>query len=114
MASLPKSLLRLVVQRDQLVCQWCGVEYPSMAGYPIVPHHRRNRGMGGGVHNLSELVLVCSDHNQDFEDGLRSEPLERGFRIPRNKLVRSEDVLLVDYAGAAWYLTDRGTKVRAS
>lgn len=114
MASLPKNMLRLIVQRDQLTCQWCGIEYPSMEGYPIVPHHRRNRGMGGFVHKLSEILLVCSDHNQDFEDGLRNEPVIRGFRIPRNSIVNAEDVPLIDHSSVTWFLTDRGTKISAT
>ncbi|RBP66382.1 hypothetical protein DFO66_103329 [Brevibacterium sanguinis] len=110
--TIPAPMLRQLVLRDNLTCQWCGIEYPALRGYPIVPHHRRNRGAGGGVHQLAELVLVCSSHNGEFEDGLRDEPLERGFRIPRNNIVSAENVPLIDYTGTPWLLTNRGTRIR--
>lgn len=109
--AVPKRLLRLLQMRDALTCQWCGAEHSTLEGSPLVPHHRRNRGMGGGTDRLSELVLVCSSHNGAFEDGLRDEPVARGFRIPRNTNVDSETVLLIDYANRAWMLTDRGTRI---
>lgn len=109
--AVPKRLLRLLQMRDGLTCQWCGAEYQALEGSTLVPHHRRNRGFGGSVDRLSELVLVCSSHNSAFEDGLRDEPVARGFRIPRNTTVESETVLLTDYQGRRWMLTDRGTRI---
>lgn len=112
MSQVPKSMVKQLVLRDGLVCQWCGVQFPELNGYPVVFHHRRNRGHGGGVHLLSELVTVCSGHNQAFEDGLRDEPLVRGFRIPRNTITHAEEVPLVDAEGRAWFLTNRGTRIK--
>lgn len=56
---MKKSLLKLLLERDKY-CWHCGTTQD------LVPHHRKNRGMGGRGSSLdvpANLLLVCANYN---------------------------------------------------
>lgn len=59
---MKKSLLKLLLDRDKY-CWHCG-ETDT-----LVPHHRKNRGMGGrkSLDVPNNLILVCSEYNYLME-----------------------------------------------
>ena len=84
----PKELKKYLL-RDQY-CPHCGTEPPM-----LVPHHRKNRGMGGSkgaANNPSNILLVCADLNGLMESDTKVQSLarENGW-----KLFQYEDPLVV-------------------
>lgn len=78
MSSVPKALLAALDRRDGHVCAYSGLESDT-----LVPHHRANRGMGGGKHEIANLVWLDSIINGRVEHDLQTEALARGVKISK-------------------------------
>ena len=98
---------RKYLQRDPY-CPHCGVGSPY-----LVPHHRKNRGMGGSklLNNPSNILLVCAQLNTAME----SESLVAAdARVYGWKLSSWDDPAVVPYydaiTGFAFRLKDDYTK----
>lgn len=59
---MKKSLLKQLLERDKY-CWHCGDTET------LVPHHRKNRGMGGrkSLDTPNNLILVCAEYNYLME-----------------------------------------------
>jgi hypothetical protein len=105
--ALPKKLLKTLQERDQW-CAHCG------STDDLVPHHRRNRGMGGSklLDTLDNLMMVCAIYNGAMESDLR---VARQARAWNHKLPiwEKENLPVFDRAGGWWYLQPDGTKQRS-
>jgi hypothetical protein len=98
---------RKYLQRDTY-CPHCGVGAPY-----LVPHHRKNRGMGGSklLNNPSNILLVCAELNNAME----SHSLTAAdAKVYGWKLSSWDDPLVVPYydsiTGFAFRLKDDYTK----
>jgi hypothetical protein len=74
-----KSLLKLLLDRDKH-CWHCGDTET------LVPHHRKNRGMGGRGNSLNtpaNLILVCARYNLEMESDSKVmvSALVRGHKL---------------------------------
>jgi hypothetical protein len=106
--ALPKKLLKTLQERDQW-CAHCG------STDDLVPHHRRNRGMGGSklLDTLDNLMMVCAIYNGAMESDLRVAQQARAWnhKLP---IWEKENLPVFDRAGGWWYLQPDGTKERAN
>ena len=79
-----------------------------------MPHHRRNRGMGGSklLDTLDNLMMVCAIYNGAMESDLT---IARQARAWNHKLPiwEKENLPVFDRAGGWWYLQPDGSKVQA-
>ena len=104
--AIPKKVLQKLQQRDTH-CAHCG------RTEDLVPHHRKNRGMGGSklLDTLDNLMLVCRIYNSMMESDPKTALLARGWK---HKLSQWEDTgePVFDVAGGWWYLEPTGEKVR--
>ncbi len=77
--AIPKKVLKQVQERDQY-CWHCGREDD------LVPHHRKNRGMGGSklLDNVQNLMMVCAEYNGEMEShaGVAASARGWGHKVP--------------------------------
>lgn len=98
--------MRKLRARD-LHCWHCGIDQG------LVPHHRRNRQMGGSklLDGLDNLLLVCSQYNGAME----SDPeVAAQARQDGHKLGSWESFAraVFDYADGCWYELDTSGQKR--
>lgn len=91
-------------------CYHCG------ATADLVPHHRRNRAMGGSklLDKLSNLILVCSAYNGAMEASasVATEARDLGHKLGQWD---NFDTPVFDKVSSRWFmLTDNGDKVETS
>lgn len=103
------SLYKNLQKRDSY-CWHCG------ATADLVPHHRKNRGMGGSrnLDVLSNLVLVCSLYNGAMESDstVQSTARELGHKLRQSDLLSKP---LFDNVGKQWFTLDNeGNKIAVS
>lgn len=103
---VPKKLVKLLQARDQH-CPHCG------ATEDLVPHHRKNRAMGGSklLDRIDNLMLVCPIYNGLMESDCRVASSARGWG---HKLAQWEDFDKPVFDGVrfSWYvLTGDGEKL---
>lgn len=104
--SLSKTLLKNLQKRDPY-CWHCG------ESETLVPHHRKNRGMGGSknLDRLDNLLMCCSQYNGDMESlpKVASRAKEKGHKLASWE---NFDSPVLDEVVGAWYLLDlKGGKV---
>lgn len=104
--AIPKKVLKALQERD-LHCAHCG------RTEDLVPHHRKNRGMGGSklLDTLDNLMMVCPIYNNMMESDPKTAQLARGWK---HKLPVWDDTAqpVFDVAGGWWYLDPEGGKHR--
>jgi len=105
--AIPKKVLKLVQARDSH-CWHCGVEED------LVPHHRKNRGMGGSklLDTADNLMLVCGVYNGSMESDASVGAAARGWghKVPAWGQL---DHPVFDCTGFSWWiLLADGTKVK--
>jgi hypothetical protein len=97
---LKKSLLNLLIQRDKY-CWHCGTTLD------LVPHHRKNRGMGGrkSLDVPANLILVCADYNWLMEAD--SKVLVRSLAL-RHKIRQTDSLFepVFDNVTHQWFVLD--------
>ena len=103
-----KSTLNKLRKRDSY-CLHCGEDRQEM----LVPHHRKNRGMGGSklLNTIDNLLLVCAEYNQAMES---SPQIAENARMHGHKLEHWQTALWPVYeeCEGEWYeLTLDGLKV---
>jgi hypothetical protein len=95
---LPRKSLTLLRARDPH-CWHCGT--PD----DLVPHHRKNRGLGGSklLDGLDNLMLVCAFYNGEMESTSQVAIQARGYG---HKLARWEatDKPVFDCPTFTWYM----------
>ena len=104
--ALPRKSLTLLRARDSH-CWHCG------ATDDLVPHHRKNRGMGGSklLDGLDNLMLVCAFWNGEMESTSADAAAARGWG---HKLSAWEATNrpVFDIPTSTWYtLLEDGTRV---
>lgn len=102
---MKKSILNRLRERDKH-CWHCGTTMN------LVPHHRKNRGMGGSklLDHYGNLILVCSQYNfaMESDPDVAMESRAWGHKL-RSTDHFSEPVL--DRTNYSWYeLLADGTK----
>jgi 5-methylcytosine-specific restriction endonuclease McrA len=107
--ALSKAMLDKLLKRDAH-CWDCG------ATDDLVPHHRRNRQMGGSskLDRLDNLMMVCAVYNGLMESDLvtANQAREFGHKLASWQLF-SESVF--DKNNRTWYVLDeRGNKTETS
>ena len=105
--ALSRKSLTLLRARDTH-CWHCG------ATDDLIPHHRKNRGMGGSklLDGLDNLMLVCAFYNGEMESTSQTAIAARGWghKIPAWGDTREP---VFDCTVFRWYtLLKNGTKVR--
>ena len=105
--AIPKKVLKLVQERDTH-CWRCGQEED------LVPHHRKNRGLGGSklLDTPDNLMMVCARYNGDMESVALVARDARGWghKVPSWE---STDKPVFDVPTFTWYvLTTEGEKVQ--
>ena len=84
-------------------CYHCGLEDET-----LVPQHRRNRGMGGSkrLNNASNIVVVCSQSNGQFEShsGAAMAAEKYGWKLRAGQ--ESLTTPVFDAFDGVWYLLD--------
>lgn len=118
--AISKKLVKLIIERDNGLCQL------SLAGCMVeasVADHRAPRGMGGSkaLDRPSALVAACWLCNQAREDSSgedREQLVARGVIVMKaatnhQTALRALETPFVDLAGIAWLLDDEGGKERA-
>lgn len=105
MSSVPKRLLAALDRRDGHQCAYTGLESDT-----LVPHHRGNRGMGGGKHEIANLVWLDSLLNGRVENDLQSEARRRGIKISKWD---DPSTTVIDHAvhGLVYLTEDGGVRV---
>lgn len=104
---MTKKELALLIARDPY-CPHCGLGMPY-----LVPHHRKNRGMGGSklLNNPANLLMVCADLNGKME---QQSQVAEDARLYGWKLKSWEDPLEVPvydaWSGQVYKLKDDYTK----
>lgn len=103
------ALLKKLRSRD-LWCWHCGQEED------LVPHHRKNRGMGGAKSNASllndprNIILVCARYNGLMESS-HSTALEAREKRHKIRSVVELDEPVYDVPTGVYYtLTEKGEK----
>ena len=104
--ALPRKSLTLLRARDSH-CWHCG------ATDDLIPHHRKNRGMGGSklLDGLDNLMLVCAFYNGEMETTSQTATEARGWG---HKLATWEatNKPVFDCPTFTWYtLLEDGTRV---
>jgi hypothetical protein len=104
---MKKSTINKLRKRD-LYCLHCGEDRAEM----LVPHHRKNRGMGGSklLDRLDNLLLICADYNGLMES---SPAIADNAREYGHKLESWQDFVepIFDECDGEWYvLTESGEK----
>ena len=104
--AVPKKVLKLVQARDG-ACWHCGAEDD------LVPHHRKNRGMGGSklLDTPDNLMMVCARWNGDMESNAELAATARGWghKLP---VWESLEHPVFDRVSFGWFfLTQEGAKV---
>jgi hypothetical protein len=106
--ALPKKVLTVLKARDPH-CFHCGLEDD------LVPHHRRNRGMGGSklLDTLDNLMMVCAVYNGAMESDLKVANQARAWnhKLP---IWEKQNLPVFDRAGGGWwFLLPDGSRVLA-
>jgi hypothetical protein len=106
--AIPKKVLKLVQQRDDH-CWHCGVEED------LVPHHVKNRGMGGSklLDTVDNLAMMCARWNGDMESSVTAARQARAWNH-KQAVWEREHLPLFDVQGGWWYLHADGSKTRAT
>ena len=104
---VPAKTLKLLRARDDH-CWHCGMEED------LVPHHRKNRGMGGSklLDTPDNLMMVCGQYNGAMESSAAVASSARGWG---HKLAVWEELGrgVFDCTGFSWWiLLADGTKVK--
>lgn len=104
--AISKVLLQKLLKRDGY-CVHCG-EIND-----LVPHHRRNRGMGGSkqLDRLDNLLMICAEYNGLMESDLVTANQARDYG---HKLASWQefDTPVFDRQKHGWYLlTQMGEKL---
>jgi hypothetical protein len=91
-------------------CYHCGVTND------LVPHHRRNRAMGGSklLDKLSNLILVCSAYNGAMESDatIASQARDYGHKLGQWD---NFDTPVFDKVSRRWFMiTDNGDKIETT
>jgi hypothetical protein len=106
--AVPKKILKLVQARDS-ACWHCGAEDD------LVPHHRKNRGMGGSklLDTPDNLLLVCSRWNGDMESDAELAATARGWGHKLPVWESLEHPVFDRVSFTWWFLLPDGTKLRS-
>ena len=106
--AIPKKVLKLLQQRDDH-CWHCGLEED------LVPHHVKNRGMGGSklLDTVDNLAMMCARWNGDMESSVTAARQARAWNHKQAVWAR-EHLPLFDVQGGWWYLQADGSKTRAT
>jgi len=103
--AIPKKVLKLVQGRDSH-CWHCGVEDD------LVPHHRKNRGMGGSklLDTPDNLMMVCARWNGLMESNAKDASAATGWG---HKVPAWGDTAhpVFDRLGGWWFLLPDGSRV---
>ena len=98
--ALSTAMLKKLRQRD-IMCVHCG-DTDS-----LVPHHRRNRGLGGSklLDRLDNLMMICSYYNGAMES---NAAVAENARMYGHKLSSWDDfdTPIYDECDGEWYLID--------
>lgn len=118
--SIPRRLVRQVIERDQ---GWCLLTGPDCLGEATTADHRANRGMGGSkALNVPEnLIAACHVCNGWKETAYAMELnglIAAGLRIHRAATVqatleRCRETPVQGLDGEWWYLLPDGTRKEA-
>lgn len=106
---MKKRMLDVLRYRDRH-CWHCGETED------LVPHHRRNRGMGGSklLDVYSNLMLVCAVYNGLMESDSKVAEKARGFGHKLRSWEGTEKAVF-DVSNGVWYeLLDDGQKIPVS
>jgi len=107
--AVPKKILKQVQERDPH-CWHCGITED------LVPHHRKNRGMGGAgrknteANSVQNLMMVCAIWNGVIESNASFAASARQWG---HKLSHYQDANtpVFDCTNNTWYVLDgEGTK----
>jgi len=107
---MKKTILTKLRKRD-LYCLHCGEDRIEM----LVPHHRKNRGMGGSkqLDRLDNLLLICAGYNGLMESSaaVADNAREYGHKLDS---WQSLDEPVYDECDGEWYvLTEAGEKIES-
>jgi len=104
--AVPAKVLKQVRARDPH-CYHCG------ATEDLVPHHRKNRGMGGSklLDTADNLMMVCGLYNGAMESDHHWQTVARqwGHKIAVWETLERP---VFDVAGGWWFLLPDGNRVR--
>ena len=97
---LSKPMLKKLRERDK----WC---WHCMSTDDLVPHHRRNRGMGGSkiLDRYDNLLLICAE----FNGAMESDPdVAAQAKLFGQKLSSWDDFSnpVFDTLNLIWYVLD--------
>lgn len=110
---MKSSLLKLIRERD-LWCWHCGSEDD------LVPHHRKNRGMGGAksvaslLNDPRNVILVCARYNGLMESDANTAGEAREFNHKVRTLRQLEEPVYDAYKGVYYLLDEQGRKQNAT
>lgn len=101
----PEETVTALILRDRGVCVICG--RPGTDWDPLVPHHRKNRGMGGSsnpaINRTSNLLLIHRSENAALEQATRPDFYDRGWKLKDVSAALGTPVL---YPDGRWYRLD--------
>lgn len=107
------SVLKLIRERD-LWCWHCGQTED------LVPHHRKNRGMGGAksasslLNDPRNIILVCSRYNGLMESDATIAGEAREFNHKVRSLGQLSEPVYDASTGVYYLLDEEGRKTNAT